>query len=151
MLDGVPIFDVDKIMAFNPLKVQKLDVMMRKYYLGPFAFEGIVSYTTYKGDLGGFELDPKATVLDYQGLQLQKEFFSPKYETSADVESRLADQRNLLFWAPEIKLEGKESQSVEFYSSDEPGLYKVVIQGMAHDGNTGRTSSTFEVKSPENN
>ena len=151
LLDGVPIFDVDKIMAFSPLKVQKLDVMTRKYFLGPFAFEGIVSYTTYKGDLGGFELDPKATVLDYQGLQLQKEFFSPQYQTPSEVESRLADRRNLLFWAPDIKLSGNENQFIEFYSADEPGIYKVVIQGIGSDGITGSATTTFEVNAPENN
>ena len=151
LLDGVPIFDVDKIMAFSPLKVQKLDVMTRKYFLGTFTFEGIVSYTTYKGDLGGFELDPRAMVLDYQGLQLQKEFFSPRYETPSEVESRLADRRNLLFWASDIKLSGTESQFVEFYSSDEPGIYKAVIQGIDSNGITGKATTSFEIKAPENN
>ena len=149
LLDGVPIFDVDKIMAFSPLKVQKLDVMTRKYFLGPFAFEGIVSYTTYKGDLGGFEIDPKVTVLDYQGLQLQKEFFSPQYETPSQLESRLADRRNLLFWTPNINLSGKENQTIEFYSSDEPGIYKIMIQGMSSTGITGSTSASFEVTALE--
>jgi hypothetical protein len=151
LLDGVPIFDVDKIMTFSPLKVQKLDVMTRKYFLGTFAFEGIVSYTTYKGDLGGFELDPRATVLDYQGLQLQKEFFSPRYEAPSEVENRLADRRNLLFWASDLKLSGTESQFVEFYSSDEPGIYKAVIQGIDSNGITGSATTSFEIKAPENN
>jgi hypothetical protein len=151
MLDGVPIFNIDKIMTFSPLKVQKLDVLTRKYFLGPFAFEGIVSYTTYKGDLGGFELDPRVTILDYQGLQLQKEFFSPRYETQPQIESRLADRRNLLFWTPDIHLTGQEKNSIEFYSSDEPGIYKIVIQGMGTDGHTGSATSSFEVKGSENN
>ena len=142
---------LDKIMAFSPLKVQKLDVMTRKYFLGPFAFDGIVSYTTYKGDLGGFEMDPKVTVLDYQGLQLQKEFFSPQYETPSQVESRLADRRNLLFWTPDIKLTGHENQFIEFYSSDEPGVYKILIQGISSDGLTGSATSSFEVTGLENN
>ena len=151
MLDGVPIFNIEKIMSFNPLKVQKLDVMTRKYFLGPFAFEGIVSYITYKGDLGGFELDPRVTVLNYQGLQLQKEFFSPKYETATQIGSRMADRRNLLYWAPNITLTGQEKKSIEFYSSDEPGIYKIVIQGMSVDGRVGSAATSFEVKGPENN
>jgi len=151
MLDGVPIFNIEKIMSFSPLKVQKLDVLTRKYFLGPFAFEGIVSYITYKGDLGGFELDPRVTVLNYQGLQLQKEFFSPKYETATQIGSRMADRRNLLYWAPNITLTGQEKKSIEFYSSDEPGIYKIVIQGMSVDGRVGSAATSFEVKGPENN
>jgi hypothetical protein len=151
LLDGVPIFDVDKIIAYSPLKVQQLDVLTRKYFLGPFTFEGLVSYSTYRGDLDGFELDPKATVVDYQGLQFQKEFFSPRYQLSSEVESRLADRRNLLFWAPNITLLGNETQSVEFYSSDEPGVYKVIIQGIDANGIPGSATTTFEVTAPKNN
>ncbi len=151
LLDGVPIFDVDKIMAYSPLKVQQLDVLTRKYFLGPFTFEGVVSYSTYRGDMDGFELDPKATVVDYQGLQLQKEFFSPRYQLSSEVESRLADRRNLLFWAPNIILLGNESPSIEFYSSDEPGVYKVIIQGIDANGIPGSATTTFEVTVPKNN
>ncbi len=151
LLDGVPISDIDKIMNFSPLKVQKLDVMTRKYFLGPFTFEGIVSFITYKGDLGGFELDPKVTVLDYQGLQLQKEFFSPHYDTPAQLESRLADRRNLLFWSPSVNLKAQETQQIEFFSSDEPGKYKVFIQGMDKNGVTGSATTSFEVTGPLNN
>jgi len=150
LLDGVPIFDVDKIMAYSPLKVKQLDVLTRKYFLGPFTFEGVVSYTTYRGDMDGFELDPKATVVDYQGLQLQKEFFSPTYQLSSEVESRLADRRDLLFWAPNLTLSGNETQSMEFYSSDETGRYKVIIQGIDANGIPGIATTSFEVTAPKN-
>ena len=86
MLDGVPIFDIDKVVAIDPLKVRKLDVVNSRYFWGAGDAEGILSYTTYKGDLGGVELDPHAVVLDYEGLQLQRVFYSPAYET--DKENR---------------------------------------------------------------
>ena len=35
LLDGIPIFDVDKIMEFDPVRVRKLEVVTRKYFLGP--------------------------------------------------------------------------------------------------------------------
>src|SRR5690606_18087096 len=35
ILDGVPIFDIDRIMEFDPLKVKKLDVITQRYFLGP--------------------------------------------------------------------------------------------------------------------
>ena len=63
LLDGVPIFDEDEIMNFSPLQVRKLEVMARRWYLGQLSFNGIVSYTTYFGDLGGFPLHPKSITL----------------------------------------------------------------------------------------
>jgi hypothetical protein len=70
LLDGVPAFDFDKLMAYNPLKIRKLEVISRRYHLGANTFDGIINFTTYKGDLPGYEIDPRATFLNYEGLQL---------------------------------------------------------------------------------
>jgi len=34
LLDGVPVFDIDRLLAIDPLKVRKLDMIHRKYFLG---------------------------------------------------------------------------------------------------------------------
>ena len=49
LLDGVPVFDIDKFMAYDPLKIRKLEVVSRRYFLGNMYFEGIVNFITYKG------------------------------------------------------------------------------------------------------
>ncbi|HTJ49877.1 MAG TPA: hypothetical protein VL443_10515 [Cyclobacteriaceae bacterium] len=144
LLDGVPVFDVDKIMAFDPRKVKFLDVVSKKYYFGTSSFDGVVSYRTYKGDLGGFQPDPKSLIVNYEGMQQQREFFSPKYETTQQRESRIPDTRNLLYWSPSIStING--SGHVEFYTSDIIGKYKIVIQGITNDGQAGSSITTFEV------
>ncbi|HEX6223864.1 MAG TPA: hypothetical protein VFZ52_05615, partial [Chryseolinea sp.] len=33
LLDGVPVFDIDKIMAFDPLRIKKLEVVTNRYFL----------------------------------------------------------------------------------------------------------------------
>ncbi|WP_428654351.1 hypothetical protein [Runella sp.] len=146
MLDGIPVFDTDKIMAFDPLKIRKLEVIDGLYYLGPMAFTGVVSYTTYKGDLAGFPLDPHALVLSYEGVQGKKEFYSPLYETSDQLKSRTPDFRNLLYWSPQVITDEQGKKSVSFYSSDQAGTYKVVLQGMNKTGLAGSKTFTFEVK-----
>ncbi|MFN8348155.1 MAG: hypothetical protein U0X91_24350 [Spirosomataceae bacterium] len=146
MLDGVPVFDTDKILAFDPLKIRKLEVIDGKYFLGPVSFSGIVSYTTYKGDLGGFPLDPRATVLSYEGVQPRKEFYAPRYDLAEQQKSRVPDFRNLLYWAPQLLTDVQGKQSISFYTSDQVGTYKVVIQGMTQNGIVGSKSFTFEVR-----
>jgi hypothetical protein len=76
LLDGVPYFNVDSILRFDPLKIKKLEIMKRRYYLGQTVFDGIVSFRTYNGDLGGTPLDSKAVIHEYEGLQLEREFFA---------------------------------------------------------------------------
>ncbi len=144
LMDGMPVFDIDKVMNFDPRKVQKLDVMTHRYYLGHLSFEGVVSYTTYKGDLADFEPDPKALMTIYDGLQQEREFFVPGYNLPAQHDSRSPDTRHVLYWNPHIRVEAKPS-SLEFYVSDVPGVYKITIQGVGDEGQLVNESATFTV------
>src|SRR5579862_3141276 len=48
LLDGVPIFDIDKfIRNFDPLKIYKMEVVRRKYIYGYESFDGILNLNTY--------------------------------------------------------------------------------------------------------
>jgi hypothetical protein len=144
LLDGIPVFNIDKIFAIDPLKVQKLDVVNQRYIYGPAQTEGIFSFTSYKGDMAGVDLDPHAVVIDYEGLQFQREFYSPVYDTETKAASRIPDFRNLLFWSPSIYKQGKEA--VSFYTSDQKGKYIGVIQGITANGEVGSQYFSFEVK-----
>ncbi len=146
LLDGVPVPDVDDIMSFDPLKIKRLDVVMRNYYLGPLVLPGIVSYSTYEGDLAGFQLDPRAVVVNYEGLQLQREFYVPHYENLKQRNSRVADQRNLLFWNPDVNSKAGEKQQLEFYTSDVSGRFVIIVQGISSNGVAGSGVSSFSVR-----
>jgi hypothetical protein len=145
LLDGVPV-PADKIFFYDPLKVKKLDVMAGQYFLGPAAFNGVASFTTYKGDYEGFELDPHSLLIDYEGLQLQREFYSPAYATEQQANDRQPDFRNLLFWSPDIHTDGHGKKEFDFYTSELPGKYVAVLQGIAGDGEAGAKYIFFEVK-----
>jgi hypothetical protein len=147
LFDGVPVFDVNKVMAFDPLRVKKLEVVTRKFYHGIATFPGIVSYTTYGGDLGGFELDAQYVQIDYAGLQLQREFYSPRHEYVNENEGRLPDQRSLLFWNANLATDGTGTADQQFFTSDVEGTYEIVIQGMTTNGSAGFATQTFRVKS----
>jgi hypothetical protein len=144
LLDGLPVFDTNKLMAFDPLKVKRLDVLTGRYFQGPLVYDGVVSYTTYQGDLGGFSINPHALVEEYEGMQGQREFYAPRYEASS--QSRLPDLRNLLYWNPEVRLQPTLGQTVDFFTSDQAGRYLVVVQGLGSNGQLGSTSLLLDVK-----
>ena len=148
LLDGVPIFNINKIMGYDPRKIQKLDVITRQYFLGHLTFNGVVSYTTYHGDLGDY-VPENASVSFVEGLQPKKEFFSPLYETQSQRESRIPDRRHLLFWAPEVKTDSQGKSRIELYASDVPGDYCAVIQGLSTNGKPGMATMRFKVKGKE--
>lgn len=145
LLDGVPV-SVQKIMTYDPLKMRVLQVVTDRYITGNFTFDGIVSFTTYHGDLTDLKLDNKAVILDYDGLQLQREFYAPVYETPEQAASRLPDFRNVLHWAPDIQTDTNGKAAVQFYTSDLKGKYVAILQGMDSNGHAGTHTFTFEVK-----
>jgi hypothetical protein len=145
LLDGVPVPD-DKIFSYDPLKVKRLETVARRYFLGPAAYSGIASLTTYKGDYEGLELDRHCTLLDYEGLQWKREFYSPVYETKEQKAGRVPDFRNLLFWSPDLHINGREKRQLSFYTSDLSGTYLIVAQGITADGHIGYKDLRIEVK-----
>ncbi len=146
MLDGVPVFNMDKVMAIDPLKIRKLELVKSQYFWQSTEFEGIVNLTTYKGDLGGYEFDPHAVIVDYEGMQLEREFYSPVYETNQQMASRLPDFRNVLYWSPAVSTNAQGKTQVNFYTSDRSGNYIGVLQGITATGEAGSQYFKFSVK-----
>ena len=145
LLDGIPVSDADKILALDPLKIKKVDVISHKFYKGPLVTSGIVSYKTYEGDTGGYSLDPSAIVLQYEGLQHPRDFYTPVYETAEQEQSPLPDLRNQLYWAPDIETGTEGSKELSFYTSDFTGPFVLLIQGLTEDGLPGSTILRFNV------
>jgi hypothetical protein len=121
-------------------------VVPRKYMLGGINFNGIASFETYQGKFDGFELTPGVIAVDYEGLQLQREFYSPVYETSKDREERIPDYRSTLYWTPEVKTDKTGQASLQFYTSDLPGKFLVVIQGFNDSGEAVSARGSFTVQ-----
>ena len=126
LLGGVPIFNLNQLMRLDPLKVRKLDVVTGRYYHGPLTYNGVVSFTTYQGNLGGYQLPAQALLESYEGLQGQREFYAPRYETAPQQQSRLPDFRNLLYWNPSVQLAANQPRTLDFYTSDQAGRYVIV-------------------------
>ncbi|MEO9209849.1 MAG: hypothetical protein ABI208_02055, partial [Ginsengibacter sp.] len=143
-LDGIPVFDMNKIMEYDPLKVERLDVVAGKYHFGLYDAEGVLSYTTYFGNLDGFKADSKDVVMDYDGLQTKRVFYNPKYNSEQEKTNRLPDFRSVLYWNPNLTSLGNSSFS--FFTSDVKGKYVVVIEGLSANGAAGISTFTFNVE-----
>lgn len=146
LLDGVPVFDADKVFKWDPLKIKRLDVVSHDYLYGPVMFHGIMSFTTYKGDGTAFEIDPHAVVLDYDGLQTERKFYSPVYDSETQRNSTIPDFRTALYWNPDVNIDSTGKRNLSFYTSDKPGQYIGVIEGITANGQSGSKIFTFEVK-----
>jgi hypothetical protein len=146
LMDGVPMFDRTKFFNYEPLKIKSIEVLPKKYFYGQDVYGGLIRFSTYKANLDGMELDPGATIIDYEGLQQVREFYSPRYDTPDQRNSRLPDFRNLLFWKPDVETDNDGRAQLSFYTSDRPGTYRGVIQGITNQGQAGKYTFDFQVK-----
>jgi hypothetical protein len=146
LLDGVPVFNFTRFFDLDPLKVYSLDVVAQQYILGNSVFDGILNWKTYKPALTNYDFAESTLIINYEGLQLHREFYTPIYETNDQFESHLPDFRNVLQWEPGIFLNGKTAFKSNFYTSDLPGRYAVVVQGLSSGGAPGVGITYFEVQ-----
>ncbi len=146
LLDGDPIFDADKIFKIDPLRIKRLDVVNTNYLYGPAYFNGIMSFTTYKNDGINFDIDPHAVVLDYEGLQLERKFYSPVYDTESQINSTIPDFRNTLYWNPNADTRSDGKINLQFYTGDKASHYIGIVEGITVNGEAGYQSFSFEVK-----
>ncbi|MBL4679072.1 MAG: hypothetical protein JKY70_23200 [Mucilaginibacter sp.] len=144
LLDGIPVFDADQLFKWDPLRIKRLDMIMSNYLYGPMLFNGIMSFTTYKGDGAAIQIDPHAVVLDYSGLQQERRFYSPAYDSTYPADNPIPDFRTALYWDPDFNISGKSNFT--FYTSDKSGKYIGIVEGISSDGRTGSGFFTFTVK-----
>lgn len=140
LMDGIPLFDPNKIFSVDPLSIRKLDVVNENYVLGGYVFHGLANFLSYEGLYDRIEINPQAITVDYEGLQLQREFYSPDYSTTIQHNSRVPDLRTTLFWMPDVT-----TNKMQFYTGDNKGRYIIVLQGVDTNGKTITASSSIEV------
>ncbi len=145
LLDGVPIADATKIVALDPLKIRKIEVVTHNYYLGSSAFAGIVNIKSFSGELGATQIDSNSVVVEFDGLQQQREFYSPRYSSTEEQETHLPDFRNVLYWSPQVSTGPNGQTRLSFFTSDMKGHFAVVVQGITSEGLPGKGVASFEV------
>lgn len=146
LLDGVPVFDADDIIALDPLKIQKIETVKTRFGRGDLDCRGIVTYTSYAGDLAGYQLNKNALLFEYDGLQPIKQYIFPSYSTAYQRNNPTPDFRNSLYWNPQPEPTGDE---ITFYAGDVADTFMVKIEGITSDGTPFSFNDTFTVQPQE--
>jgi hypothetical protein len=122
---AIPMSDVDKIEVLK--SAQNLAVF------GVKGANGVIAIYTQRGEKGNESSIGKGVIENVVvGYSKYKEFYSPKY-TPENKNEKLPDLKALLYWNPVVTTKNGTSELV-FYSSDQPGTYKVIIEGIASEG-----------------
>jgi hypothetical protein len=147
LVDGVPIINSNKLTRGSANSLEKIEIIPKKYFLGPTEFSGIINFKTATRNLAGFELDSTSFVFSVDGPQVEREFYAPAYPDQKSKNSRLPDFRQLLYWNPDVK-SGEGENVVRFYTGDKVGKFIGVVHGITNEGVMGSKTFTFEITEP---
>jgi hypothetical protein len=145
LIDGIPVFKPEKLVETDPAKIEKIEVVSHRYVLGPSITDGVVSFRSYDGEFAGYELDPNAVAIQYNGLDRHREFYTPVYDAGDKGMPSIPDFRNELLWAPDIRIDTTGKATLPLYTSDLKGKFALVVQGITKDGRAGYSIVTFSV------
>lgn len=145
LLDGIPIFNHETILNYDPLLVYKIDVYKNRFDFGDQFFDGIVFFTTYKHDYPTLKVDEQTQVFDYEGTQVHRYFYVPSYLHEKENKHRIPDYRHTLLWEPDIKTSGNVNIQIPFTTSDLTGDFQVVVEGITKDGKIIHGTAFFNV------
>lgn len=144
LIDALPVFDSDLLAAFDPKGFEKLEVLTRTFYLNEEKYPGVMSFSSYKNDFGGFPIPSNGIYLEYEGIQ-------PKVVSAASLfdppsqDENIMDWRTVLYWSeiPEISDPGN---SIEIKVPELKGKYLVKVKTTTRQGEPKNYLRTFEVK-----
>jgi len=130
LLDGVPVFDHAKMMAYDPLLIESVSVYPQTCFVGSRIFKGIVNFVTYKRNLPGFTFDGSTRVVDWQGVSW------PQASTGAqlsDVDT-YPDYRQTIYWHPLLQIGAGQTLTIPICLPDYKGSFVVEAEGLSASG-----------------
>ncbi|MBN3583813.1 hypothetical protein JYB64_15545 [Algoriphagus aestuarii] len=137
LVDAMPVFDSDALAAFDPKGFKTLEILTRTFYLNEEAYPGVLSFSSYKNDFGGYPIPSNGIYLDYQGIQPEIteaiSLFNPQ------TNGLTMDWRTILFWS---KIPGSAPKNrIDLKAPELKGTYRVTVKSP-----NGTYSRDFEVK-----
>ncbi|MCL2738862.1 MAG: hypothetical protein FWE30_05390 [Bacteroidales bacterium] len=143
VIDGIAIFDHERLLRYDPLKVKTISIYPTSYYIGGHIFDGIAKFDTYTGNYPGLSLGRNALILDFEGAQYPCRFTGKAMTEGAE---HLPDIRSLLYWDPQVDVPAGENHEILMRTSSVPGKYAIVLEGITSGGQPVYHRAEFRVE-----
>ena len=140
LLDGVPVLDHEKILAYDPMLVRTVEIYPQAYFLGIRGFNGVVNFVTYKGTLPALAFEDNVRIIDFQGCSL------PLAYTCEGVGGDYPDYRQTIYWHPLLTLEPGRRLAVEIKTPAYSGRFEAVAEGLTESGEAVAARTTLDVR-----
>lgn len=167
IVDGIPVrpdfysqlqyMSIDEVTSFEILETSK---NYAKLYIqvngpGPYIpnFGGIISIYTRRGIGLQGALSTSQDSYDRHKIQVfaaDKEFYVPEYDVTSFYEDSKPDTRLPIYWKPQVETDENGKANVKYYHSDDTGSFKIIVEGIASDGQIGYQIINYSVRDQSN-
>ena len=130
LLDGVPVFNHEKILSYDPALIKVIDIYPYSVCVGVRMFEGMVNFTTYKENLPTMNFDANVRIVDFQGPE-----YPVAYTCSGlSHDGHYPDYRQTAYWHPMLDIAAGETLNLNVVLPAYEGRFVVTVEGLASDG-----------------
>ncbi len=144
LVDAMPVFDTGLLLKFNPGKFERLEVLTRPFYLNEEIYQGVVSFSSFQNDFGGFSLPANAVYVPYPGiLPLVTERSELFQLPSRDAD--IMDWRTVLYWSAALQNPSRD-KITSVTAPLAKGVFQVTVKTRDSSGITNYEYARFEVK-----
>lgn len=138
--------------TINPDMVESIEVTTRLNplyggtgdFTGAFGIVAVYTKTGAVENSGNNQTTQHESIIKIGGLSRPQIFQSPDY-SKAPENTNNPDARSTLYWNPRVRVTNKKPGTINFYTSDMPGDYRVVIEGVLSTGEPVRSVSIIHV------
>jgi hypothetical protein len=132
------------IIGLGSEQIKKIDLAEDERAFGELIFEGIISITSKANEI--LNTRPAS-----YSLRIKNDDFN-KGRSFVAINPNLIDDKyipyykQLLYWNPDLELNGTDDTSFEFYTSDNAANFVIKVEGISENGTPVSTSSTIKVE-----
>jgi hypothetical protein len=145
-INGMPVRDINPVIHFGSDKIKRIETVYRNRVYGSLELKGILAVFT-TNDVKTDEFIDQRTVITEPIIFLRPSRYEPPdYSTPERRSARNPDFRQLLFWNPQVNIQGGRTLTLEFYTSDNVGNYEINIKGLTSDGNIIIRNASFQTQ-----
>lgn len=139
---------IQTVRAIPMSDVDKIEVLKSAHNLAVFGLKGangVIAIYTRRGEIGkGSSIGKGIIENKVTGYSKYREFYTPKYSPE-NLKEEQPNLGTLLYWNPEVTTKNGNAE-LRFFSSDQPGKYNIVIEGIASDGRICLGNAEFKIE-----
>lgn len=138
LLNGIIVQDYDVLFKLNAKKIDRIELIEDKFYLGAKTYDGLINFIS-ENNILDVNFSPYQIIKITPTLQ-EKKYYKEDYSESK--KNRIPDQRYNLYWNPNVR----SNSEVSFYTSDVEGSFLITLDVTEQNGTKKTYTQSFTVE-----